>query len=71
MLEIKTVTNGPIAKCVQRIRNSTLPWLICISKPTPSQKCSHEQSPGRRISEGIAPANDANLIFGVEFDREM
>jgi hypothetical protein len=29
------------------------------------------QLPGRRISEGIAPANDANLIFGVEFEREM
>jgi hypothetical protein len=71
MLEIKTVTNGVRLRKVQRVCHDTLPWLICISKPTPSQKCSHEQSPGSRISEGIAPANDANLIFGVEFDREM
>jgi hypothetical protein len=31
MLEIKTVTNGPIAKHVQRVCHHTLPWLISVS----------------------------------------
>ena len=31
MLEIKTVTNGPITEYVQGDCNDTLPWLISIS----------------------------------------
>ncbi len=31
MLEIKTVTNGPTSKCVQRVCHDTLPRLISFS----------------------------------------
>ena len=31
MLEIKTVTKGPISKCVQRVYHDTLRWLISFS----------------------------------------
>jgi hypothetical protein len=35
MLEIKTVTNGPIAKRVRRVCHDTLPWLISFSLGNP------------------------------------
>jgi len=31
MLEIKTVTNGPMARKLQRACRNTLPWLISFS----------------------------------------
>ena len=40
MLEIKTVTNGPIAKYVQCVCYDTLSWLISFSLGGPNCECA-------------------------------
>ena len=54
MLETKTVTNGPIAKQVLRVRHSTLPWLISVSLD-PASALAHLDRPAyeREIEDDL------------------
>ena len=76
MLEIKTVTNGPIAKRHEHVCHGTLPWLISFSLDEKAFVDSIAIAPGRWHTAGgprcCSSGSDAAHCYfgsGLSFSR--